>query len=77
MVMIMSDWRTINQRILKSRDEINSAIKAMCVIESTAHEAWVDCDNEAVDTAVYIDTDAGTCETFKLEAKVVTEIVIT
>lgn len=78
LLLIMEGDRVITEWSLSSRNEINDTIKRYCTIESGGGDySWVECRNETVDTAVYIDTDAGTCEMFKLEVKVVSTIVIT
>lgn len=77
LLLILNGDYVVNEYTLKSRDDVNETIKRRCNIDTGSGDAWVECNNDAVDSAIYIDTVAGTCETFKLEAKIVSEIVIT
>ena len=77
MLMLMNGAFAVDHFNMKSRDDVNSEIKRRCNIDTGSGDAWVELDCNAVDSAIYVDTDAGTCETFKLTAKVVSEIVIT
>lgn len=77
LLLIMCNDSVIGERTLKSRDEVSAAITGMCEITTSNGNVWIECGDSTANSAVYIDTEAGTCVTFKLIAKVFVEVITT
>jgi hypothetical protein len=75
LLLIMSGQYVIHSGVINSED-FSTYINRYCQIESREGENWIECENDTVDSAVYVDTDQGISEFYTLQAEVVSRIVI-